>query len=390
MFRKETTFILGAGASWHYGYPTGEMLTKKVIDQARMLERYFASLATAFARDLPRFVNDQAPEKEMISFAWAYARDKSAKLVTRLEAVNPTLIDYFLKHNSDLADIGKLAIALVISDCEAESQRGRVNSNRRESLSRQRLREGLSAVSALDHTAFNDDWLRFVLHRLTVGIEASADLRRNKINFVTFNYDTSLEQRLFDGLHNIDLLKLQDVRDFLGAQQDRFHHVYGTVRKDFEHDAVSPNLARNTQYDRRGSQVVKALDAVYEASKGLRTVDGDDKLLEKQTLEKAYLAIERAERVFILGYGFDEFNNERLDLANLFQDAGRSREVMFTNFGGLKRVGKSASRIMLGKPFRFVPGVPVDGEGIGTTFEVSEKNVYDALEQDFESFEKDS
>jgi hypothetical protein len=32
MFRVPTVFILGAGASWHYGYPTGEDLVKMVIE----------------------------------------------------------------------------------------------------------------------------------------------------------------------------------------------------------------------------------------------------------------------------------------------------------------------------------------------------------------------
>jgi hypothetical protein len=34
MFHVPTVFILGAGASWHYGYPTGEDLVKMVIERA--------------------------------------------------------------------------------------------------------------------------------------------------------------------------------------------------------------------------------------------------------------------------------------------------------------------------------------------------------------------
>jgi len=34
MFTSETVFVLGAGASWHYGYPTGEGLVKKVVQKA--------------------------------------------------------------------------------------------------------------------------------------------------------------------------------------------------------------------------------------------------------------------------------------------------------------------------------------------------------------------
>jgi len=38
MFNRKTVFILGAGASWHYGYPTGEELVRKVIAAAASLE----------------------------------------------------------------------------------------------------------------------------------------------------------------------------------------------------------------------------------------------------------------------------------------------------------------------------------------------------------------
>ncbi|SRR6266404_9567407 len=41
MFNNPTVFILGAGASWHYNYPTGEALVKDVIAKARAASGYF-------------------------------------------------------------------------------------------------------------------------------------------------------------------------------------------------------------------------------------------------------------------------------------------------------------------------------------------------------------
>ena len=41
MFKRKTVFILGAGASWHYGYPTGEDLVRKVIGAANRLAEVF-------------------------------------------------------------------------------------------------------------------------------------------------------------------------------------------------------------------------------------------------------------------------------------------------------------------------------------------------------------
>ena len=41
MFKRKTVFILGAGASWHYGHPTGEDLVRKVIGAANRLAEVF-------------------------------------------------------------------------------------------------------------------------------------------------------------------------------------------------------------------------------------------------------------------------------------------------------------------------------------------------------------
>ena len=37
MFVEETVFVIGAGASWHYGYPTGEELIARMIAWADIL-----------------------------------------------------------------------------------------------------------------------------------------------------------------------------------------------------------------------------------------------------------------------------------------------------------------------------------------------------------------
>src|ERR1035437_10106128 len=47
--QRATVFILGAGASWHYGYPTGEKLIKLVANKAA---RHARSNASVTARQL--------------------------------------------------------------------------------------------------------------------------------------------------------------------------------------------------------------------------------------------------------------------------------------------------------------------------------------------------
>lgn len=67
MFRKPTVFVLGAGASWHFGYPTGEQLVDDVIDMARR----FGSECTQTmqspyqGKHLPKFVRQYVVGADM-------------------------------------------------------------------------------------------------------------------------------------------------------------------------------------------------------------------------------------------------------------------------------------------------------------------------------------
>jgi hypothetical protein len=125
MFKNSTVFILGAGASWHYGYPTGEDLIKKVIEKASIAARYFEH-----AGGTPQA---QQPDYLQNGDFGANCREAHAqclKLKAGLEQVKPLVIDYYLGWNLDLQNIGRLLIAWVILECEHRSQNTSNNINR--------------------------------------------------------------------------------------------------------------------------------------------------------------------------------------------------------------------------------------------------------------------
>jgi hypothetical protein len=111
MFTSETVFILGAGASWHYGYPTGEGLVKKVVQKATYLSSYFEFSAQMQSNFRPTFVIDNAPVNVSIKEQWLAALQDCERLKSGLEQVNPLVIDYFLGWNPRLQRIGRLLIA---------------------------------------------------------------------------------------------------------------------------------------------------------------------------------------------------------------------------------------------------------------------------------------
>src|SRR5262245_59916136 len=119
MFTEPTVFILGAGASWHYGYPTAEELVKKVIEKAMSLSGYFEHSMSTVSAARPRYVSDKGLAKgEMLANAiteeWRIALFECKELIAGLEQVRPLVIDYYLGWNPRLQDIGRLLIAWVI------------------------------------------------------------------------------------------------------------------------------------------------------------------------------------------------------------------------------------------------------------------------------------
>jgi hypothetical protein len=92
MFTKNTVFILGAGASWHYGYPTGEELVKKIIHKVPHVIQYFSHLAKTQYRILPNVLGVEEPDSasagEIAETSHA-ALEQCLALKAGLEQVNP-------------------------------------------------------------------------------------------------------------------------------------------------------------------------------------------------------------------------------------------------------------------------------------------------------------
>jgi hypothetical protein len=215
MFNRETVFILGAGASWHYGYPTGEELVKKVIEKATYISRYFKYSREANNGAIPQYIRVKMEDGASNDDAWKAALAESQRLEAALTQTNPLLIDYFLGLNPKLQPIGTLLIAWVILDCEKRAHFGNIN----------RLDDKTTEAVL---KKFKDNWCRFVIHQMVINCKQSSDLLSNKVTFVTFNYDVSLELTIKRALQHIEMFEDNDVQKFFGP--DRVLHIYGEIR----------------------------------------------------------------------------------------------------------------------------------------------------------------
>jgi hypothetical protein len=403
MFVNKTVFVLGAGASWHYGYPTGEELTKKVMAKALIAEDYFRRAGSNTLADMitqrPLYLVRNEPSGtaagglDQMKKQWDAAASECKHLRTRLQTVDPLVIDYFLGQNSDLRDIGKLLIAWVLLEAEARSKPGQGNFNRLELADRR----GESGPRALMEP---DNWYRFIMHKLVTSCPDAASLLKNNVTFVIFNYDVSLEYRLHRGLTAISQFgDDESVIDRFFAMH-RFIHIYGRLRQIpyDEPPQIDPNFVPGRFHVAdRGAELAhwqsakKLFDQCFEASKQLKTIAPFEKI-EDENVQIARRVIQEASCVYILGYGFDENNSKLLGLDKALRlSVGTGKSVLFTNFGDSNRVNKMASRLIFGRPDMLLstkPAVIGSLQDEGYLCEKSTRDVYGALAVDFDSPEE--
>src|SRR5438094_388540 len=136
MFQAKTVFILGAGASCHYGYPTGEQLVRRVQKKADQVSRFLEEAANnpRALSFIPDYVKYRSVElmADDITGLRNQLRDASKNcldLVNRLQYVAPLVIDYFIGQNRHLEHIAKLCIAWEILEREAAEDLARRKPN---------------------------------------------------------------------------------------------------------------------------------------------------------------------------------------------------------------------------------------------------------------------
>lgn len=261
MIRKKTVFVLGAGASKPFGFPTGPELRSRLC-----YELHQTSSATRTT-----LLKSGHSEEEISRFTKAFERSGF-----------PSIDRFLATRHKDFEQIGKLALAACIARHHDENK-----------LYRLRLGDG-------DTRFGTSDWYGHLWGLMTEGAEdASQAQRENKVAFITFNYDLSLERFLFNGfLHGFGL-------DMSSAQKYTagipIHHVYG-------HLAAAPNERYSFAH----------LEKPWERV----DLAGEIKVMPNQRPEDDERCGEMmawAEQIFFLGFGYDEMNCHRLGLDTLLK-----------------------------------------------------------------------
>lgn len=368
MFEEETVFILGAGASWHYGYPTGAELIEEVKRMARSMCLAWRKFNIDDYRYRPEYFSS------MKNLSMEEARQKFVEqcedLYRRLIEANPVSIDSFLNKNKGVNEIGRIVISYIILSREQKS----FDSEELDG-------SGYKKLPGDDLKREGKDWQRYFLEAITNGCDEATDLSKNNVNVITFNYDVSFENRLFRGLESLELFEHECKKKFY--ESEFVHHVYGKVRSNGFENREYGTFAIGSEGE--SATEAQMLDRAWKASTDIRII-GDEREVNQDVVD----LLTCANRVFILGYGFNHENNVLLDLDQSLKATSDSKKrIFFCNFRNLNRVNKLVGKLILNDPTRFVKEDMYDstrgGEG-GFYVEKSSKDVYGALSEDFDIF----
>lgn len=276
MIRQNTVFILGAGASQPYGYPTGLGLRKKILHGGAVL-------------------------KDCLHGNWQRAVDD---FITTFQRSSITSIDLFLSRNSEFINIGKPAIVKAIIDGEKGS----------------RFREEMVNPNDPSQDNRKEDWYSFIYQEMTKELTSKNDyqkLAENNVTFISFNYDRSFEHFLAESFvnsfHGIDGEKLYGV-----LRKIKIIHVYGKI---------APLPWEDSEKGISYKQITP--QRVMELSKNIHVI-GEERDLIDASLKQAQIG--EAEKIFFLGFGFAK---ENLDILNIPGRLNIRHKVFSSGYGFL-------------------------------------------------------
>ena len=242
MIQKRTVFVLGAGASMPYGFPSGPRLRHEICTQ---------TLAPG----------DEG-HKILMEMGHSYDEVEQCRIARSRSWASS--IDMFIASRDDYADVAKAAIALTIAAYERDEE--------------------------LFFADPKGDWFRYLwrfLHNPN-----GEPLPKDRVSFVTFNYDRTLEHSLANAIKYAK--RVEDVTSDLLPE---IVHVYGSLGKYPFQDISGPKREFATRSDAKN---------IKQSRRSINVIS--DKTTSSRFPAQAKDLLEKAEQVIFLGFGYDEDN----------------------------------------------------------------------------------
>ncbi len=180
-------------------------------------------------------------------------------------------IDAFLEHRPDLLEIGKHFIAILVGAFEQE-------------------------VSLF---SFERNWLRYVYGNLNAKFD---EFEQNQLSFITYNYDRSVEHFLFTAFQQGYKAAERECEEL--AKKIPVIHLHGSLGNLSWQKGKTPRLYVAPTDGVEVRAAAREIKIIHEDITDGRDADFD----------YAKRLLKAAERIVIMGFGYDKTNMERLGM----------------------------------------------------------------------------
>lgn len=280
MFRDNTVFVIGAGASSEFGLPTGWQLAKKIKKRAKIITsaQYEVQAEDEYIDDIIK----QNYRDRTVAYAALKIIEQGIRTAVSIDAL--------IHRHSDIeevANMGKLLIALEISKAERES-----NMHRSQIETHKNVETWKTA---------DDTWIGSFARILFDGVTDYREIGKN-ISIICFNYDRCIEYYLIDAIASAFQVPISKAHEIVMGMN--IIHPYGTLG----------NLPNSPAHPEAGAlefgvNIFTEVDWLLLAKKNIRTYT--QRTHDTKTVRAIHDAMEECRVLVFLGFGF---NSQNLDL----------------------------------------------------------------------------
>lgn len=328
MSDQKTTIIIGAGASVHYGFPTGDALIDSIIKSAKFHNWYMIG------------------GEYHLSEIW-----QAAKFSKLLKNYDPISVDRFLsmysgQENHGIVAIGKKLIAHEIVKRQKFSHSTRQN---------------------------RENWYKYLYDFVFADNDYETKLDNDEFRIITFNYDLSLEHFFDARLEKTPFLSKEEAWKIFLKFNSKIHHVYGSVYDYTRISESGSSYCDETSEERYTCAVRYAEKANHSAFQETSVFHNNIKVIGEErgsvlseALKDFKSHLQQSHRVFVLGFGFDDINMGLIGLNS--QHIRNFRKTLFcTNYNDNNIINEKLKTIVANRH----------------NLIKSDKTVYGALTEDF-------
>jgi hypothetical protein len=271
MIENKITFILGAGASHPFGLPLGNGLVKIIKKSLKGAED---DLESKFDSSSIRkgYIDLTLKENKFHALLnqLGHSNDEISKFQESLEYMELNSIDAFLEYRTEFIPIGKKVIAYNLLKYE----------------SHEKLYE-------------NSNWYKYIWNEMKCPFDS---FDQNQISFITFNYDRTLEYYLINAMKA--LYGKSEEECFKQLKKIPIIHVHGKLG-NLPFEDTSNNISFGEKINDK-SKLIKASDSIK--------IIHEDFGEEIKAFDQAASLLEKADKVYCLGFGYGKTNLQRLKI----------------------------------------------------------------------------